>query len=791
MKLSERWLREWVNPPLSITDLTAQLTLAGLELDSITPVAAPFSHVVIGEIVHVTAHPSANHLQICQVNVGTVTPLNIVCGAPNVRTGLLIPTALIGAQLPNEVTIQKTSLRGVLSEGMLCSPKELGLGEFADGLLILPGDAPIGEDVRRYLELEDVSIDIDLTPNRGDCLSVAGIAREAGVLTRCPLTPPIYPPVVETIPDTFPIDIQATQACPRYVGRVIKQVNAQAPTPLWMQERLRRSGQRCINAIVDATNYVLLELGQPLHAFDFDCLTGGIQVRLARKNESLTLLDEQTVSLDEHTLIIADQQKPLAIAGVMGGLESAVTVNTQTLFLESAFFAPQTLAGCARRYGLQTDAAHRFERGVDFNIQRQAIERVTALLLDSVGGVAGPVMEVFDTATLPTLPTIHLRQSRIQRLLGHDIAREEVSDILIRLGMTLTETAGGWYVQPPSARVFDITQEADLIEEIARIHGYQQLPPRRLNARLTIQPQPAGTVEQVQAVLKQRSYQEAITYSFVNNELQTKLNPAVQAVRLANPLASDMTVMRTTLWSSLLPALQYNQKRQQARVRLFEVGLRFTVDSDCLQQEKMLAGIVAGTRYPEQWAEPIQPLDFFDIKADVEALLHLTSNEISYHFKPTTHPALHPGQTAALYQEAEQVGLLGAIHPRWLKTLDLTPPVYLFELRLTPLLNSRTVRFREVSKFPSIRRDIAVVVDENTALAAVLASIERVAGELLIEIRLFDVYQGQGIEVGKKSLAIGLIFQAISRNLLESEIDTVVTHIVVQLEHTLNAQLRK
>lgn len=791
MRFSEHWLREWVNPPLSVTDLTARLTLAGLELDGIEPVAALFNHVVVGEVLQVTAHPSADNLSVCQVSVGSATPLSIVCGATNVRAGMRVPTALVGAQLSDNVTIQSTALRGVLSEGMLCSPSELGLGEYADGLMVLPSDAPLGEDLRRYLELEDVSVDIDLTPNRGDCLGVAGIAREVGVLTRCPVTPPIYPLISATIPDTFPIDIQDTQACPRYVGRIIKNVNAQAPTPLWMQERLRRSGHRSINAIVDATNYVLLELGQPLHAFDFASLNAGIQVRRARTGESLTLLDEQTVHLDERTLIIADQQKPLAIAGVMGGLDSAVTGNTQTLFLESAFFSPHILAGCARRYGLQTDAAHRFERGADSGIQRQAIERVTALLIEMVGGEAGPIVEVVDPTTLPVIPNIYLRRARIQRLLGHEIAREEVTDILTRLGMMVTETAGGWYVQPPSFRLADITQETDLIEEIARVHGYQHLPSRVLNARLTIQPQPTVTLEHIQTALIQRGYQEAITYSFVDLALQTKLNPTVQAITLANPLASDMTVMRTTLWSSLLPSLQYNQKRQQQRVRLFEIGLRFIVDSDRLQQEKMLAGVIAGSRYPEQWAEPLQSLDFFDMKADVEALLQLADNKASYHFEPTVHPALHPGQTAAIYQGKEWIGLLGAIHPRWLKELDLALPVYLFELRLAPLLKSQPVHFCEVSKFPSVRRDIAIVVAEKTPVAAVLTYLEQVAGELLIETRLFDVYQGQGIEIGKKSLAIGLIFQAVSRNLLESEIDMLVSHIVVQLEHTLNAQLRK
>lgn len=784
MKFSEHWLREWVDPPLSVTDLTEQLTLAGLELDSIEPVSTAFRRVVVGEILQVDPHPSADNLHICQVNVGHLTPLNIVCGAPNVQVGIRVPTALVSAQLA-DVVINQATLRGVTSEGMLCSPKELGLGEFAEGLMVLPKDTSIGVDIYDYLNLADVSIDIGLTPNRGDCLSILGIAREVSALTHSPITPPSFSPIEAVITDTFPVTLHAPQACPRYVGRIIKKLNAQASSPLWMQERLRRSGHRSISAIVDATNYVLLELGQPLHAFDFSRLEGGIQVRMAQAGESLTLLDEQTVTLDEQTLIIADAQKPLAIAGVMGGLDSAVTATTQTIFLESAFFSPRTLAGCARRYGLHTDAAHRFERGIDPTLQRQAIERVTALLLACVGGEAGPIIEVEVTTALPQIPTITLRHARIQRLLGYALAPTEVTGILKRLGMTVVETTDRWQVQPPSYRLFDITQEADLIEEIARIYGYHKLPQRALKTLLTPPVLPAISINQIQATLVQRGYQEAITYSFVNATLQAQLNPTVQAVALANPLASDLSVMRTTLWASLLPILQYNQKRQQSRIRLFEIGLRF----NSAQQEKTLAGIVAGTRYPEQWAESPSPVDFFDVKADIEVLLQLA--DIPYRFEPFDHPALHPGQTAAIYQEETQIGLLGAIHPHWLSTLELTPPVYLFELDLAALLKGRSKPLSEIPKFPSVRRDIAIIVAETTSMAEVFTCIKQAGGELLVETRLFDVYQGEKIEKGQKSLAIGLIFQAISRNLIESEIDTQVVQIITELEHTVNAQLRK
>lgn len=790
MKLSEHWLREWVNPPLSREELTARLTQAGLELASIEPVASDFNQVVVGDVVTATPLPESTHLTVCQVNAGTTTPVTVVCGAPNVRAGARFPLALVGARLPNNVKIKKTKLRGVVSEGMLCSAKELDLGDWAEGIMPLPDDAPVGEDIRRYLNLNDVSIDIDLTPNRGDCLSVEGIAREVSVLTECPLTPVATTPVPAMSTETFPITLHNSSACPRYVGRLIRAINPQAPTPVWLQERLRRSGQRSISAVVDVTNYVLLELGQPLHAFDFSRLQGGIDVRLARTGESLTLLDKQTVALDEMTLIIADHAKPLAIAGVMGGLDSAVTATTQDIFLESAFFSPRTLAGCARRYGLQTDSAYRFERGVDPFLQRRALERATALLLSIVGGTPGPTLEIVAETALPERPTITLRLARVERLLGYSLPKEKITRILKALGMAVQEFDAGWQVQPPWFRVFDLTQEADLVEEIARVHGYHQIPQRLPKIRLTSRAQPAVRTEQFQSTLVQRGYQEAITYSFVDPKLQANLNPTVPAVALTNPLSSDMAVMRTTLWSGLLPILQYNQQRQQQRIRLFEIGLRFTFsESQDFQQEKMIAGVVSGSRYPEQWGESAHPVDFFDVKADVEALLQLMGT--TYQFKPTVHPALQPGQTAAINCAENWRGILGAFHPRWLQKLDLTPPVYGFELRLDVIGKHPTNGYREVPKFPSIRRDIAIIVAQTVSAQDVLAGIEQLGIPLLVEMRLFDVYQGQGIEVGKKSLAIGLIFQALSRNLTEAEIDLLVKHIVEQLEQTLNAQLRK
>ena len=832
MKFSENWLREWVNPPISTQQLVQQLTMAGLEVDSVEPVATSFNKVVVGEVLSVEPHPDAKKLSICKVNVGEEEPLNIVCGAPNVHAGMIAPTALIGARL-GDMKIKKAKLRGVQSQGMLCSAQEIGLSYNSEGLMPLPDNAPIGQDVRQYLQLEDISIELELTPNRGDCLSIEGMAREVGVLTRSPITVPDESTIAATIADTFPVEIIAQEACPRYVGRIIKNINAKAPTPLWMQERLRRSGLRSISAIVDVTNYVLLELGQPMHAFDFAALSGGIQVRMAHAGESITLLDEQTVQLDEQTLIIADHQQAIAMAGVMGGLASAVTTATGDIFLESAFFAPKLAIGTARRYGLHTDSSHRFERGVDPQRQRRAMERATTLLLDIVGGQPGPIIEVANETTLPSTPMIRLRASRIKRLLGQSLDAAEISDILTRLGMTIiphsptcskegteyssnsngeieyssvskagTESSSGskeiaeitWQIQPPTFR-FDIALETDLIEEMARVHGYNNLPSHIPQAGLTMHPQPLVTLEQIQAVLVQRDYQEAITYSFVDPKLQAQLNPEVQSICLANPISHDMAEMRTTLWTGLLQTLLYNQKRQQLRVRLFETGLRFIqTPNQGLQQEKMIAGLVSGTRWPEQWGLPEQAVDFFDVKADVDALLAATSSaglsEV-YRFTPSTHPALHPGQCAAIYRGEEWLGVMGAAHPSLVQTLEITPPVYLFELLLAPQHQVAIPKFQEISKYPSMRRDIAVVVSQEISAAQLLDCIKQSAPDTLHNWQLFDVYQGQGIEPGQKSVAMGLIFQAFSRNLTDYEVDSKVEQIVSILEQKLGAQLRK
>jgi phenylalanyl-tRNA synthetase beta chain len=791
MKFSEQWLRTWVNPLLSTQELVEQLTMAGLEMESVEPVATPFDKVVIGEVLSVEDHPDAKKLHVCQVNVGQAEPLTIVCGAKNVEAGMRVPTALIGAQL-SDMTIKETKLRGVASYGMLCSAQELGLAENSEGLLALPKDAPVGKNIREYLDLDDMIIDIDLTPNRGDCLGIEGIAREVGALTGCPVTIPNFSAVPATISDIFPVTIENTVACPRYVGRVIRGVNAKAETPLWMKERLRRSGMRSISAIVDVTNYILLELGQPMHAFDLGLLSEGICVRMADScsllSESLTLLDEQTVKLDSTTLVIADRKMPHAIAGVMGGLKSAVSATTQDIFLECAFFTPHLLSGCARRYGLHTESSHRFERGVNPQLQRRACERATALLLDIVGGQAGPVSEICDENQLPTAKTIELRQSNIYRVLGHHFESADVIGILSRLGMRVESNESGWQVCPPSFR-FDIALEVDLIEELARVQGYNRLPSSPPKSHLLMRQQPAVNIEELQAVLVQRGYQESVTYSFVDPAVQTLLNAEKNAITLGNPIASDMSVMRTTLWAGLLQAVLHNQKRQQSRVRLFETGLRFVQSENGIQQDKMIAGIVTGQLYPEQWGDSSKDVDFFDIKADVQALLAVSGK--NYHFMPSIHSALHSGQTATIYQGDQEIGILGAIHPSVIRTLDLIPPVYVFELQLMPLYQKDLPHFSDISKYPSVRRDIALVLEQSINADKVLDCIKKSSSDLLNDLQLFDLYQGQGIELGKKSFAISLIFQSFSRNLIESEIDTAVTQILHSLQHNLGAQLRK
>ncbi|MDD2091220.1 phenylalanine--tRNA ligase subunit beta [Pseudomonas guariconensis] len=793
MKFSEQWLRGWVNPQVSRDELVARLSMAGLEVDSVTPAAGQFSGIVVGEILATEQHPDADKLRVCQVSNGQET-FQVVCGAPNARPGIKIPFAMIGAELPGDFKIKKAKLRGVESFGMLCSAAELQISEENDGLLELATDAPVGEDIRQYLNLDDASIEIGLTPNRGDCLSIAGLARDVSALYDVPVTRPQVPAVAPAHDEVRPVEVCAPAACPRYLGRVIRNVDLSKPTPLWMVERLRRSDVRSIDAAVDITNYVMLELGQPMHAFDLAEINGGIRVRMAEEGEKLVLLDGQEVALRADTLVIADHTRALAIAGVMGGEHSGVnTEKTRDLFLESAFFEPISVAGKARSYGLHTDASHRYERGVDSQLAREAMERATALVLEIVGGEAGPIVEAVSEQHLPKVAPVTLRADRINQMLGMDMAAAQVEQLLNALELkTSADGAGEWTVEVPSHR-FDISLEVDLIEELARLYGYNNLPVRYPQARLAPQtrPEARGELPTLRRLLVARGYQEAITYSFIDPKLFELFTPGVEPLLLANPISSDMAAMRASLWPGLVKALQHNLNRQQDRVRLFESGLRFVGQLGDLKQQPMIAGVATGSRLPEGWANGRDSLDFFDVKADVEALLGYSGALEDFTFVAGKHPALHPGQTARIERDGKEVGYIGAIHPELAKTLGLERPVFVFELVLGDVVEGRLPKFSELSKFPEVRRDLALIAGRDVASSSVLEVIRDNAGEWLTDLRLFDVYQGKGIDPDRKSLAVGLTWQHPSRTLNDDEVNTTLQNILTSLEQRLNTTLRK
>lgn len=792
MQFSEQWLRQWVNPQLSTEELVAQLTMAGLEVDGTEPASGDFSRVVVGQILSAEPHPDADKLGVCEVDIGAEEALSIVCGAPNAVAGMKVPVALVGAVLPGGFKIKKAKLRGVPSAGMLCAEVELGMAEQSDGLWALPEDAPVGQCIREYLGLDDQIIEVDLTPNRGDCLSLLGLAREVAVLNDLDFKSPEIEPVMATVNDTFPVTVSEPAACPRYLGRVIRGINPQATTPLWMVEKLRRGGIRSIDPVVDVTNYVLLELGQPMHAFDLDQLQGGINVRLAVAEERLTLLDEQEMTLDPQTLVIADDRGPLAIAGIMGGKGSGVTVQTSNLFLECAFFEPIHIAGRARSYGLHTDSSHRFERGVDYELQDLAMERATALLSGIVGGEVGPVIDVTDSSALPTGTPITLRQKRVESVLGISLDKDTIVNTLTRLGMAVTELddAVSWEVVAPAYR-FDVAIEADLFEEIGRVFGYNNLP--------TVMPEMDFVIEQDDEgspginALRQRlvtlGYQEAICYSFVEPAVQAVLEPDVAPMRLLNPISEDLSVMRTSLWAGLVQAAAYNRKRQQQRIRLFETGQRFIPQGDELVQQTMVAGLISGPVAAESWSLNSRDVDFFDLKGDVEALLELGGNPQPVEIKVASHSALHPGQSAQVWRGGELVGWLGQLHPEHQKKLACGP-CFVFELELSAVLAGSVPGYQDISRFPEVRRDIAVLVDTDCSAGSVLSCVRQAAGEQLTDTTLFDLYQGENLPKNKKSLALTLTFQHPSRTLKDEEINAAVDNIVLALKQQVNGVLR-
>ena len=792
MIFSESWLREFVDPGMATAELVETLTMAGLEVDGVTPAASQFSGIVVGRVESAEQHPDADKLSVCRVSDGT-TEFQVVCGAPNVRVGLLVPFARVGAVLDGgdkPFKIKAAKLRGVESNGMLCSAEELGLAESSDGLLELPETLSLGADIRLALSLDDQLIELDLTPNRGDCLGMIGLAREVGVLARTQVNEIDYPTVKITTERKIPVATAALDECPKYLGRVIENINIATPSPYWLQERLRRSGLRSIDPVVDVTNLMLLELGHPMHAFDADKLHGTVTARLAKEGEKLTLLDDREVVLDSATLLIADDTQGLAMAGIMGGLSSSVTSQTKSIFLECAFFSQLAIAGKARGYGLHTDASHRYERGVDYALQARALERATALLLEIVGGDAGPVSIAI--GNLPKTRQVRLKFANVKRLLGVDVPQAESVDILTRLGFVEESSdAEGIVFTVPSFR-FDVSIEADLIEEIARVFGYNNLPetPGMTAQRLPKIPERIRPVAALKQRLVAEGYQEAINYSFIDPELVSSVCPESQTVVLKNPISAEMSVMRPSILPGLLSTLSYNLNRQRERVRLFEEGLVFEKVAGEIKQTRCLAGLIYGSAEPINWNQPKKPVDFYDIKGIVESLANKGEHAEPVEFVKSEHPAMHSGQCAEVRFYGKCLGHVGAIHPRLQRQFGFASAVYLFELNTEALVTRQLPAASVLSRYPEVSRDLAIVVGVDTAAGDIAASIRANAGSDLTELMTFDVYDGAGVGEGKKSIAFGLTWQHPSRTLSDEEISAIITNCIKVLESDFKAELR-
>ncbi|HEX2585385.1 MAG TPA: phenylalanine--tRNA ligase subunit beta [Steroidobacteraceae bacterium] len=788
MKISLQWLSEWVNVSSDVKSLAHSLTMAGLEIEGISSAAPSMSGIVVAEVLETNKHPDAEKLSVCRVSDGK-QELQIVCGAPNVRAGIKVPLATVGAVMPNGMEIKKAKLRGVESFGMLCSAKELSLAEESNGLLELPASLITGQNLLDALKLNDTIFEINLTPNRGDCMSVLGVAREVAALNGKALEVPIQMPVVATIQDKFPVRIESS-GCRKFVSRVIRGIKPSSAAPDWLRERLRRAGVRSINAVVDVTNYVLLELGQPMHAYDLGKLNGGIVVRQARDQEETTLLDGKPIKLTNDVLVIADEKAAQGMAGVMGGMESAINDSTTDVLLEVAFFEPDAIAGRGRRYGLVTDASQRFERGVDFNLQERAMERATQLILEAAGGSAGPVQITKAESASKARSAITLRHQRLQSVLGQQIAIDKVTAILLSLGMQASPNGSDqWQVTPPSWR-FDISIEADVIEEVARIYGYDNIAttPAPMSQRLRPVTEHRISVERVAELLIDRGYQEAITYSFTDPAIQRVLFPDQVGLELANPISSELGVMRLSLWPGLVQALSFNQRRQQTRVRLFEAGRKFSGDGK--SETNVLAGIVGGTLSAKQWAEHERDVDFYDVKSDLEALMRATGCFDEFAFERASLAALHPGQATRVLRNGNHVGWVGLLNPRVVKALDLSYPAYVFELEINSSFASQVSEYKEISKFPAVRRDLAFWVDEAVGFDAIKQSVRGAAGDLLQDVYVFDVYHGKDSDKGKKSIALGLNLQDTSRTLTDADVDATTTRVIEHLSQRLNAQLR-
>ena len=799
MKFSELWLRSFADPPLSTAELAHALTMAGLEVESIEAAVPPFSKVVVAEVLEGARHPNADRLSLCRVNVGEPAPLSIVCGAPNVIAGMRVPCALVGARLTGAdgeaFEIKRSSVRGAESQGMLCSARELGIEDEHAGLLPLAADAPIGRDVRELLELDDIVFTLKLTPNRADCLSLLGVAREVAAITGAAFKAPAIAPVTAKSDARLPVKISAAEGCGRFTGRVIRNVNAAAPVPAWMKQRLARSGQRSISALVDVTNYVMLELGRPLHVYDLDKLAGGIDVRFGRKGERLKLLNEQSVDVDETVLCITDASGPIGLAGIMGGASTRAETDSRNIFLESAFFFPDAIAGRTRRYNFASDAAHRFERGVDFDNNVAGIERATELILAICGGEPGPTVD--DVARLPERTPVRVRSARAAKVLGISVSDAEIAAIFSRLGLASARTAEGFEVTPPSYR-FDIEIEEDLIEEIARIYGYERIPANQPHARAAMLPQheAARPLLRVKEAIAARDYQEVVNFSFVEAEWERDFCGNDAPVKLLNPISSQLSVMRSGLAGSLVANVRYNLNRKQGRVRVFELGRVFRADRNVadgpltvagIAQPFKLAAIAYGPAHPEQWGLSDRNVDFYDVKGDIESLFAAGAPP---RFERTTHPALHPGRAATVLVDGKPIGWLGELHPRWQQKYELPQAPVVFELDLDALLAAPMPAYREVSKFPSVIRDLAVVVDEAVPAQALLEAMLGSRPEVVQDLWLFDLYRGKGVDAGKKSLAFRVVMQDTSKTLTDAEAEAAMAQLLQLVAQSVGAKLR-
>lgn len=791
MIISESWLREWVNPDLDTGALAHQLTMLGHEVKGIEIEGAGLSDIVVAEVVEVARHPDADKLSVCKVSDGGSKLHDVVCGAPNVVKGMKTPFARPGVTLPNGMKLRKARIRGVVSNGMLCSAVELGLGEESDGILSLPQESPAGSLLTDILALPDALIDLDLTPNRGDCFSILGIARDVAALTGAAIKDASVEATKPTIKDEQTVELIEPAGCPRFAGRVVRGIDTRATSPAWLTERLRRVGLRSISPVVDVTNYVMLELGQPLHAYDSNRIQGAVRPRLAKAGESVTLLDDRQLKLNDDTLVVTDDSGPIGLAGIMGGLSTAVTDSTTDVFFEAAFWPQDFMAGRARSYGMHTDASLRFERGVDPTGQARAVERATQLLLDIAGGEAGPLTDVSADEHLPKKRQIALRRNRLSRLLGVTIDDAKVRRILSSLSMQVIDTEDGWNVLAPPYR-FDIQIEVDLIEEVARIHGYDSIPELTAFARAPLETVTETEVDvgRVADTLVARDYQEVITYSFIDERANEIFTGSQSDLVLSNPISSEMSVMRASLWPGMVAAAAANKARQQDRVRLFEVSKTFHGTLAEHTEVVRIAGLVTGPARPEQWASTSENVDFFDIKADVEALLALACGDEKIEFRSTEHPALQPGQAAQIIRRGEVIGVFGKLHPRIANTYDLKRGVYLFELDAVKTLRATAPSASAISKFPAIRRDIAVIVDDTVSADAIVDAVAASSPDLIQGVRIFDIYKGEGIEAGRKSVAIGLILQETSRTLTDDDADVAMAAAVKNLEDLFAAVLR-